>query len=47
MNKMCPKIVDENETVKLIKEQKLSVSRFGDGEFRWMTGIKKRFFSTK
>lgn len=44
MNKMCPKIVDENETVKLIKEQKLSVSRFGDGEFRWMTGIKNDSF---
>lgn len=44
MNNVCPQIVDENETVKLIKEKKLSVSRFGDGEFRWMTGIKNDSF---
>lgn len=41
---LCPKIINEDETVSVIKGQGVSVSRFGDGEFRWMFGIKNDSF---
>ncbi|RWZ42788.1 GT-D fold domain-containing glycosyltransferase [Lactiplantibacillus plantarum] len=34
-----PQIIDDIATIKKIKDEHLSVSRFGDGELRWMTGI--------
>ncbi len=38
-----PNILTDTETVKLIKEQNLSLSRFGDGEFCLMRGIGIKF----
>lgn len=39
-----PKISSIEETLEYIREQKLSVSRFGDGEFKWMAGIQQNSF---
>ncbi|PIO83030.1 hypothetical protein BSQ39_05305 [Loigolactobacillus backii] len=37
--KKSPNVLTIKETIKLISKEKLSVSRFGDGEFRWMSNI--------
>ena len=34
----CPKIIDVDQTIRIIKEQKKSLTRFGDGEFELMCG---------
>lgn len=39
-----PKIMSSIETLKLISQRHLSVSRFGDGEFKWIMGIKQNSF---
>lgn len=38
------KILNEYETVNKIAEERYSVSRYGDGEFKWMFGVKQNSF---
>lgn len=38
------KILNDDTTVRLIKKDNLSISRFGDGEFRWISGIENVSF---
>lgn len=38
------KILDDNETINMIINNRKSLSRFGDGEFKWMLGIKQISF---
>ncbi|WP_427911031.1 GT-D fold domain-containing glycosyltransferase [Pediococcus parvulus] len=44
IKKNAPQVINEVTTVKKIQRDKLSVSRFGDGEFRWMAGIRNDSF---
>lgn len=37
-------IIDDEKTVDLIVNQKKSISRFGDGEFKWLIGMKQNNF---
>ena len=39
-----PKIYSTNETIQTIIKNKASVSRFGDGEFKWMINFKQNSF---
>lgn len=39
-----PRIMTLEETLKDILDNHLSISRFGDGEFKWMMGIKQQSF---
>ncbi len=39
-----PKVILENETLKYLTEEKLSITRFGDGEFRVMMGERQKSF---
>ena len=39
-----PKIATIEETLELIIKEKCSVSRFGDGEYKWMTGKPQKSF---
>lgn len=39
-----PRIMTLEETLKDILDNNLSISRFGDGEFKWMMGIKQQSF---
>ena len=41
------KILNENDTIDKILEGKYSVSRFGDGEFKWILGVKQNSFQTQ
>lgn len=41
-----PQVVDEALTVETLLKTKASVARFGDGEFRWMLGIKNDAYQT-
>ncbi|WP_293989350.1 GT-D fold domain-containing glycosyltransferase [uncultured Megasphaera sp.] len=39
-----PQIMSLEDTLNDILEKKLSIARFGDGEFKWMMGIKQQSF---
>lgn len=38
------KVLNDNETVEQIIKEKKSIARFGDGEFKWILGIKQNSF---
>lgn len=38
------KILSDEETINKIINEKISISRFGDGEFKWIMGIKQESF---
>ena len=38
------KIISDEETVDLIVDKKMSIARYGDGEFKWIIGMKQRNF---
>ncbi len=41
------KIYDDEKTIKILKEKKLSYSRFGDGEFKWILDINQNSFQNQ
>lgn len=43
-NAWQPQIMSLEDTLNDILEKKLSIARFGDGEFKWMMGIKQQSF---
>ena len=40
------KIASIEDTIEKIAAEKLSVSRFGDGEFKWIVGVKQNSFQS-
>lgn len=39
-----PSVMNLEETLKEVIDNHVSISRFGDGEFKWMMGIKQQSF---
>ena len=42
-----PKILSLYETLDYIVDNRVSVARFGDGEFKWMLGVPQNSFQTQ